>query len=439
MEKESEDKVAESSSSTIRLLLHAVDGLVPYLTPQLLRTCFPAKTTRDRLWMGLAVKDTCVVPSFASEAVSKNKNHPRGYEYTANHVTVDAWMQPYTRVTVPTFDMIADAQGRQHAKDAAVVAATEEHVMLWTGNGRQPITAAQYFASAQQGLQSAYTVPLFDAGGVAPVKHKRIIAAQKRTQKWSRDYQERSAGTSGGTLFPILVGADIGATGVEDQLAFLLETNKDIGNNDQMGAVLIGWSDLSDELQISTLERVQNRLKGAPVGMLATNTLAHILRAACHGATIIGSNLPQQWALQKKAFLFDLEECLNTTSSGDSEPPSKRLKTNETTSARATDTDSCLDLHAPGDRVEDHSWYRDKRPLMPDCTCHTCRVHSRAYLYHLVCAKELLAEVLLFIHNLHHLLHVLCSIEKINKDSAKQSSLLAYVSSLSKATPRAST
>ena len=215
----------DCSATTIRLLLHAVDGLVPYLTPQLLRTCFPVEKTGNRLWMGLAVKDTCIVPAFATTTDAEKNQHPRGYQYTGN-VTVDAWMQPYTRVTVPTFDMVADAQGRQHAKDAAVVA-TDQHVMLWTGNGRQPITAAQYFASSQ-GLQSTWTVPLFDAGGMAPLKNKRRIAAVRRTQEWSSDYQERSGveTESGGALFPLLVSPEIGPSGLEEQLQRLPEQIK---------------------------------------------------------------------------------------------------------------------------------------------------------------------------------------------------------------------
>ena len=46
---------------------------------------------------------------------------------------------------------------------------------------------------------------------------------------------------------------------------------------------------------------------------------------------------------------------------------------------------------------------RDPRPLDPTCTCYTCRTFSRAYLRHLVVAKEMLAATLLSIHNIHTL------------------------------------
>jgi queuine tRNA-ribosyltransferase len=46
----------------------------------------------------------------------------------------------------------------------------------------------------------------------------------------------------------------------------------------------------------------------------------------------------------------------------------------------------------------------DAAPLDSRCECYTCKNHSRAYLRHLVLAKEMLASTLLTMHNLHTLL-----------------------------------
>jgi len=48
----------------------------------------------------------------------------------------------------------------------------------------------------------------------------------------------------------------------------------------------------------------------------------------------------------------------------------------------------------------------DARPIDPDCGCYTCRSFSRAYLRHLIVAKEMLAATLLSIHNLHTLISI---------------------------------
>jgi queuine tRNA-ribosyltransferase len=49
---------------------------------------------------------------------------------------------------------------------------------------------------------------------------------------------------------------------------------------------------------------------------------------------------------------------------------------------------------------------RDERPIDETCTCYTCQTFTRAYIRHLVVAKELLAGTLLSIHNLHALIHL---------------------------------
>jgi len=44
----------------------------------------------------------------------------------------------------------------------------------------------------------------------------------------------------------------------------------------------------------------------------------------------------------------------------------------------------------------------DTAPLDKDCACPACRDHSRAYLHHLIKAKEILGAMLLTWHNLHY-------------------------------------
>jgi queuine tRNA-ribosyltransferase len=92
------------------------------------------------------------------------------------------------------------------------------------------------------------------------------------------------------------------------------------------------------------------------------------------------------------------------------------------------DEDGCIDLTPPRSTssgqdgvnggVSSHPWFRDDSPLVEGCACTTCRNHSRAYLYHLVCANELLSEMLLFVHNLHHLLLLVDAINQ-NRDRAR--------------------
>lgn len=49
---------------------------------------------------------------------------------------------------------------------------------------------------------------------------------------------------------------------------------------------------------------------------------------------------------------------------------------------------------------------RDPRPIDEACSCYTCMHFSRAYLRHLIVAKEMLASTLLSIHNIHTLVNL---------------------------------
>ena len=50
---------------------------------------------------------------------------------------------------------------------------------------------------------------------------------------------------------------------------------------------------------------------------------------------------------------------------------------------------------------------RDERPLDETCDCYTCKTFTRAYIRHLIVAKELLAGTLLSIHNLRALIRLM--------------------------------
>lgn len=55
----------------------------------------------------------------------------------------------------------------------------------------------------------------------------------------------------------------------------------------------------------------------------------------------------------------------------------------------------------------------DLRPLDEGCGCYTCLTFTRAYLRHLIMARELLAGTLLSIHNLHALIQLVKTIRKM--------------------------
>ncbi len=50
---------------------------------------------------------------------------------------------------------------------------------------------------------------------------------------------------------------------------------------------------------------------------------------------------------------------------------------------------------------------RDAGPIDPECSCSTCKTHSRAYLRHLFVSEEIAYFRLATIHNLHFMLDLM--------------------------------
>lgn len=66
-----------------------------------------------------------------------------------------------------------------------------------------------------------------------------------------------------------------------------------------------------------------------------------------------------------------------------------------------------------GSVIIKHAQYADDpRPIDPECRCYTCQNYSRAYLRHLLMAKEILSARLNTIHNLYHYLNFMKELRK---------------------------
>ncbi|WVZ58049.1 hypothetical protein U9M48_008361 [Paspalum notatum var. saurae] len=61
------------------------------------------------------------------------------------------------------------------------------------------------------------------------------------------------------------------------------------------------------------------------------------------------------------------------------------------------------------------TYRKDTSRLFDSCTCFTCQNHTRAYLNHLLNVHEMLAQILLEIHNTHHYLRFFRSIREAIK------------------------
>ena len=56
---------------------------------------------------------------------------------------------------------------------------------------------------------------------------------------------------------------------------------------------------------------------------------------------------------------------------------------------------------------------KDLRPILLDCQCHACTNHTRAYIHHLLIAKEMLGDILIYCHNQHQTVQLFNEIREV--------------------------
>lgn len=62
--------------------------------------------------------------------------------------------------------------------------------------------------------------------------------------------------------------------------------------------------------------------------------------------------------------------------------------------------------------LEAQMYKEDMSPILEGCKCYTCRRFTKAYVHHLLVTSEMLAQVLLMIHNLYHYMSFFETIQK---------------------------
>jgi len=395
---DSTDQERSQRCRSIRLLLHTSDGIIPYLTPLLLQKYLPAP--QNHLVVGIAVRDTCSKPTFPSPESTK----PNGYGFASTSLVVDPTVQPYHKLLLPTFDLLQDSIGK------SPVSSHDTHVMLWTPHGRLPLTPNTYrtmcTTTANAAPATSSSLPLvslansseamFDMATDHDTKKRKETAA-RRTMSWWKHHEAILQETCNHmmVLFPIVLVGNTPHQAPPSPRGLPSTAS---------GYAIVGTDHISSRQERN--ERLGHVLTECdptkPVVVLSCHTFQQLLDFVRLGVDTIGTSLPTQWSQSQLAFGCDLTmmDGLPIFTSSHTNKATKKIKAlKETTipSALELDHNGCFNV---GDPI----FARDARPLVPGCSCLACHFHSRAYIHHLIVAKELLAQILLFCHNLTHLL-----------------------------------
>jgi len=421
----------EQSSPPFKLILHCEDGSPPYLTPILLAKNFPTtnRVVRDHLVLGIEVRNSFVSPVYgprpsdrkngrkkekdeksppasrqgsnisnndsAMSSVACSITKPTGYTFSGRplfkHLGIP---NDYDVMACPSFDLIDNCVADMP------VAATNAETSLSTPRGYQRITPELYRDVVRK-MEAPSFVGLYDQA--SSVKNtKRARRSVERTKSWLRttisdnvtDKEEEVEGEKTDPC-PKMWAPVVG----EEDMVLRLECIQHAINQKAplRGFALIGIHHVGDRQARNTL--LQSCMKDIPRNMscavLVANDMVQILDAARNGVRYIGSALPTNLARYHKALVLDLYGWRRYHENDEGER--QRVSMCRRIEERSTLSDGCISL-------DDDIFVKDTVPFVKDCSCLACTHHNRAYVHHLINANELLAQILLFVHNLHHVL-----------------------------------
>jgi queuine tRNA-ribosyltransferase len=206
-----------------------------------------------------------------------------------------------------------------------------------------------------------------------PNDHEYTKLAMRRTHAWA-ERSLKAKTRSDQALFGIVQG------GVNPQMR--AESAKFIASLDTPGIAIGGLSvgETKEEMH-TTLDVVTPLLpEGRPRYLMGVGTPEDLINGVLRGIDIFDCVLPTRLARHHSAFA-----------------PEGRLNMMNATFAR------------------------DERPIDETCDCYACTTFTRAYIRHLIVAKELLAGTLLSIHNLRALIRLMESIRIYIADGSFES------------------
>ncbi|CAK1544597.1 unnamed protein product [Leptosia nina] len=270
-------------------------------------------------------------------------------------------------ITCATFQNISDNLPTGHFE--------LDKVPLWTKNGKKMITAERYM-ELMEIFKPDIILAIADGRIALDEGPKRIFKSVERTQKMLdicvEKYKESKALHSSG-----LVGVIVGAGDLrrlEKSIKYTLKHKENL-----IGISLNGIGDCSDQILTTPVKRLEDIFR--TVAALVPPEMLKILEG-CWYPNVIVTAIEHGWDV------FDGSLPLKMTNMG------YALRLN------CDINKPILSVYALDMKLKRYN--NTFTPLLKGCECLTCKKHSRAYIHHLLVTKEMLASVLLNIHNLHN-------------------------------------
>ena len=269
---------------------------------------------------------------------------------------------------------------------------TNKDISLWDAAGNRVPVNFSFYNKALQSMKPDAYVSLCDGETPRNCAHKRICKATTRTLRFLDQHIEQKSNS-------FIFGAVEGGFDIETRKT----TAKQVSERPVDGFCLDGFSLTTSEAvelnfdndlkQLINESVIPNLPEEKPKLYLGVCTPRIILQFVAAGVDMFDSSYAKLMTDQGKALVFQntvsnlKEKCSNIV--------------NESLTTQKNDT-KCDPEEFDTIDLNNMRYKNDFRPISDSCICYTCRKHTRAYINHLLATKELLAPVLLTLHNLHH-------------------------------------
>ena len=252
---------------------------------------------------------------------------------------------------------------------------------IWTRHGRKKLNVEAYM-KMQDAMMPDFYEALADFDTPDDSTKKRLQKAHDRSLNFL-DECLAWHGKSDRLKNSAILGVIGGGHNVEDRI----RSAKEVSKRPVQGFVVSGLHQFGPESEKfelasrqSILEKSLSQLpKDKPRFLHGILNPHNVISAVELGIDVIDSTYPYVAASRGCALQFDFRFPVNPPEESDEEQ----------------NTGYEMNL-------KDKKYFDDFSPLLRGCQCYTCSTHTRAYVNHLLNTGELLADILLMIHNLQH-------------------------------------
>ncbi|XP_071665285.1 queuine tRNA-ribosyltransferase accessory subunit 2 isoform X2 [Patagioenas fasciata] len=292
---------------------------------------------------------------------------------------------------------------------------TNKTVSLWGNSGRMEMTASK-FMDIQRAIQPDWFQCISDGDTISgEAGRKRAKKSVDRSLSFldvCLQLLEESLELQGSVMFGAIEGGDI----LEERLRSARETAKrPVG-----GFLLDGFQGraMAKETKLKLVAAVTAELpEDKPRIIHGVGKPDEVLECIERGVDIFESFFPFQVTERGCALVFSYDyhsgpEAAALKQNGVQDPEKNDAEENQDEISKADPEMTPFEIFLKDKRYQD-----DFGPLLEGCTCYCCRRHTRAYIHHLLVTKELLAGVLLMMHNFQHYFSFFSAIQNALRDN----------------------